>query len=458
MRSESATPVDIYEEAIEPERFGIGDQPRLITTYLKDKYASHPIDVLVVVGIRALEFARANRTIFGDPAIVASVTKPGAFDTREPRVTGLQGGGWIHGTLDLALALRPMTRRLVVIDGSRNNNGDIQTQIERQVSTRAGLQLAYLRDLPLDKLLAEVSAIPEQSVVLFVRQTIRNESQDLDPFEALSHVVRLSPAPVFSQQQEYIGRGVVGGYVWRFEDDARRMAAMTKQIVAGATAGDIPPGESTHARLLDWNQLRRWNIPERLVPQGSALLFRPESFFEAHRELLIGGVLVFSGQIALIVSLLAQRIRRRRAEEETHSSETRYRSVVDTQSELICRFLPDTTLTFVNDAYCRFWNRTREQLIGSRFIEMVPADGRPAVLVRIAELRHRRRQPRARGAPRRRDRRMATVDESRHRRRPRPRGGAAGRRTRHHRPEACARMRSATWRRATAPCSAPFPT
>ena len=386
MRSESAVPVDIYEEAIEPERFGTGDQPLLITTYLKDKYATHPIDVLVVVGTRALEFARGNREIFGSPAIVAYTPKPGEVAAAEDNVTGLQGGGWIRGNLDLALTLRPMTRRLVVIDGSRNNNGEIQAQIERQVSTRSGLEMVYLRDLPLEELLGRISAIPEHSIVLFIRQTIRNETQDLDPFEGLSHIIRVSPVPVFSLQQEYLGRGVVGGYMWRFEDDARRMAAMAKQIVAGATAADIPPGESTHARMLDWKQLQRWNIPQGLVPAGSVVRFRPASFFEDHKEYVVAGLLIFTAQVGLIVSLLAQRIRRKRAEEETRSSEIRYRSVVDTQSDLICRFLPDATLTFVNDAYCRFWNRTREQLIGTRFTEMIPADARAAVLVRIAEL------------------------------------------------------------------------
>ena len=89
IRSEYATPVDIYEEAIEPERFGSGDQPGLITSYLKDKYAHRPIDVLVVVGVRALEFARANRAIFGDPAIVAAVPKPGELGPDDDHITGL---------------------------------------------------------------------------------------------------------------------------------------------------------------------------------------------------------------------------------------------------------------------------------------------------------------------------------------------------------------------------------
>jgi PAS domain S-box-containing protein len=388
LRADSAAPVDIYEEAIEPERFGTGDQPRLITSYLKDKYAGRPIDVLVVIGSRALEFARANRVIFGNPAIVASVPGPGDIGAADDEnITGLHGGGWIRGTLDLALGLRPMTRRLVVVDGSRTNTGEIQAQIERQMKARAALELTYLRDLPLDTLLEQVGRVPEESIVLYVRQTIRDESHDLDSLEALSHVVRVSAAPVFSLQQEYLGRGVVGGYVWRFEADARRMAAMTTQFITGVRASDIPSGEATYARLLDWNQLQRWNIADALVPPGSIVQFRPRSFLEDHAGVAIAAGVVFGAQIALIGGLLAQRIRRRRAEDETRRSELRYRSVVETQSDLICRCLPDSTLTFVNDAFCRFWNRTREDLIGTPFIALIPPDAREAVRVRLAGLR-----------------------------------------------------------------------
>ena len=39
---------------------------------------------------------------------------------------------------------------------------------------------------------------------------------------------------------------------------------------------------------------------------------------------------------------------------------------------VICRFLPDTTLTFVNEAYCRYWNMSREELIGRKFVELIP--------------------------------------------------------------------------------------
>ncbi|HKG24432.1 MAG TPA: PAS domain S-box protein, partial [Thermomicrobiales bacterium] len=62
----------------------------------------------------------------------------------------------------------------------------------------------------------------------------------------------------------------------------------------------------------------------------------------------------------------------RRAEEALRASETRYRAVVDSQIDIVCRYLPDTTLTFVNDAYCRFFGRTREELIGLSYFELIP--------------------------------------------------------------------------------------
>ena len=40
-------------------------------------------------------------------------------------------------------------------------------------------------------------------------------------------------------------------------------------------------------------------------------------------------------------------------------SEARYRAIVEDQTELICRYQPDGTLTFVNEAYCRYFGLSR---------------------------------------------------------------------------------------------------
>jgi two-component system sensor histidine kinase UhpB len=52
-------------------------------------------------------------------------------------------------------------------------------------------------------------------------------------------------------------------------------------------------------------------------------------------------------------------------------SERRYRAIVEDQSELIIRMLPDLTVTFVNGAYCRYFGRTQEQMLGKSLLEHV---------------------------------------------------------------------------------------
>ncbi len=75
---------------------------------------------------------------------------------------------------------------------------------------------------------------------------------------------------------------------------------------------------------------------------------------------------------------------RLQAEDALRKTEVSYRQLVETQPDLICRFLPDTTLTFVNTAYARFFGCRPEELIGRRFIELIAAEEWPAIQAYLA--------------------------------------------------------------------------
>ena len=53
-------------------------------------------------------------------------------------------------------------------------------------------------------------------------------------------------------------------------------------------------------------------------------------------------------------------------------SEARYRAVVEDQNDLICRRLPDGTITFVNNAFARYFEEQTADLMGTRFRPRVP--------------------------------------------------------------------------------------
>ena len=65
---------------------------------------------------------------------------------------------------------------------------------------------------------------------------------------------------------------------------------------------------------------------------------------------------------------------RRNAEEALRKSEERYRAIVENQTEMIYRRLPDGTITFANDAYCRSIGIPPGDLVGRRYAPAIPAD------------------------------------------------------------------------------------
>jgi PAS domain S-box-containing protein len=82
--------------------------------------------------------------------------------------------------------------------------------------------------------------------------------------------------------------------------------------------------------------------------------------------------------LALYVPLLvlAAVVAERRVKEQAlRDSEARYRGVVEDQTELICRFLPDGTFTFVNGAYCRYFQCSPDELLGRTFWAFMPPEG-----------------------------------------------------------------------------------
>jgi PAS domain S-box-containing protein len=102
---------------------------------------------------------------------------------------------------------------------------------------------------------------------------------------------------------------------------------------------------------------------------------------EVHsRPLLIGGKVV--GLLGIVRNIME----RKQAEALLRQREASYRAVVEDQEEMICRFLPDSTLTFVNDAYCRFFGKNKDELLGRKFLPFVADEDREIVMQRIAML------------------------------------------------------------------------
>ena len=85
-----------------------------------------------------------------------------------------------------------------------------------------------------------------------------------------------------------------------------------------------------------------------------------------------------SARIALetIATQIGTAVEQIRAVDALAESEQRYRNIVEDQTEFICRFRPDGTHVFVNEAYCRYFGLPREDIVGHRFRPEIPPEDR----------------------------------------------------------------------------------
>jgi len=58
--------------------------------------------------------------------------------------------------------------------------------------------------------------------------------------------------------------------------------------------------------------------------------------------------------------------------------ENLYRALVEDMPALVCRFDENAVLSYVNEAYCRFFGKTPEELVGKSFFDLLPEEARQA--------------------------------------------------------------------------------
>lgn len=83
--------------------------------------------------------------------------------------------------------------------------------------------------------------------------------------------------------------------------------------------------------------------------------------------------------LRIVGEMIYTDIARQESENALRNSERYYRAIVEDQTELICRFLPNGILTFANNAYCRYFQKKPEELIGQEFLSLILKEDIPLV-------------------------------------------------------------------------------
>jgi PAS domain S-box-containing protein len=106
-------------------------------------------------------------------------------------------------------------------------------------------------------------------------------------------------------------------------------------------------------------------------------------------SLFFGRVIVqavhnLDGELKYRIAMFEDVTGRKHAEDALRESEARYRTMVEQQTDCVCRWIPDATLTFVNQAYCSFLGKKPEELLGHKWLDFVPSEMQTACREHVA--------------------------------------------------------------------------
>lgn len=329
LREQSKEKLEIDAEFLDLVRVTDPRHELRTATFVREKYAARPPDLVVVVGGTALQYIMKYRDIVAPniPVVFAGVSQATYSALQPPaNVTGVLIGLDFEKTLHLAEQLQPSARRLFVIASNITlEDRRWQDIVRRAIEQRdRKFETTYLFGLPFDTVADEVSRIPRDAIVILLTFFGDGTGKAFVGRDVARQLARISPAPVYGPYSTYLDTGVVGGFFETFESHGAAAADLILAIEAGADPVSLPPKVNpTQAFQVDARAMARWGLKQSDLPPGTTVLFKQPSLWEEHHYLISAVALVIALQTIIVAALLIQRRRRRQAESSLKESEDR---------------------------------------------------------------------------------------------------------------------------------------
>ncbi len=311
---------------LEIARFNDGERDEAFVDYLRALFATNPPDLIVTMISPAARFIQRHRqdlfpstpVIFG--ALDARAIGDGALTANDTMVAvSIDQRAFIENILRTL----PGTTTVAVVAGDAPIERFWVKELYRVIQPFENrINFIFLNELSFGDMLTRVAALPPRSAIYFGDLIVDAQGIPHRQEEVLSRLHAVANAPIFSQYDYQLGGGIVGGPLLSIHALSRKTAEVAARILAGASPGDIKtPPQKLGEPEFDWRELRRWGIQEADLPPHSTISFREPTLWEQYRWYILAAAAFSVLQAILIVGLLLNRLRLRRAHDELRTSE-----------------------------------------------------------------------------------------------------------------------------------------
>ncbi|OQX21282.1 MAG: hypothetical protein BWK80_33980 [Desulfobacteraceae bacterium IS3] len=279
------------------------------------KHGKLRYDAIIVSDNEAFDFAvRYRERLFPHTPIIFC-----GYNSFRPEVlkgitnvTGVNEEIDFTGTIDMALTVHPETRTLVFITSDYYKAGQRNQKIMENTLIPAyqkRYQIKQLKNLYLKELEQQLSALPPRTLVFVFGAPLDNRESQLIPAEEYYHrMAAASSAPAYSFWDFTLNTGMTGGNIITGPDQGRMVAELTLRVLDGTSADSIPVVmDSQTSKVFDFNAMKRFDISESSLPEGSIMINKPDTFYQRYKPyvwIMLVVFIILSAMVMLLTILL----------------------------------------------------------------------------------------------------------------------------------------------------------
>ena len=349
-------PVDVYEFSLATARFAnenldLDDRP--FAEYLRTLFHDHKLDLVVTIGAPAADFFQKYRQQLSPstPMLITFLEQRRVPVSTSPQMILWSRTGSILpalSTIFFAFYRRQTILKLFWATLALKDTGC--RNFKKSSSPYANkITFTWVSDLSFEDMLKRSAALPPRSAILFILLSVDAAGVPHPLGKAVDRLHAVANAPMFSFNDAYFGRGVVGGPMLSIPEFGRKAVNVAVRILNGEAPGGIKtePLGFENPRF-DWREMQRWDISEADLPPGSVVEFRVPTIFEQYKWYIAAAVAVGLLEATVILALLLnrrrlerERIERQRAEKAARNFSEQLISAQEDERSRLARELHD---------------------------------------------------------------------------------------------------------------------
>jgi len=318
IEQQSRWPLEISDHSLMTASSSNEDSEAAFVEYLRALHAKRPLDLIVSLGAPAVAFVQRHR----QDLFVATPMVFTAVEQRRIRYSTLTANDTVvafahsfPAVFENILRVLPETKTVAVVNGNSPTEKFWFQEIRREVRRFANrITFIWYNELSFEEILKHAAALPPQSAIFWHLMNVDAAGVVHEEDKALRRLYAVANAPIFSLNDTFFGREIVGGPMHSVSEGSRLTASVVIRILGGEKAGDIKvPATGFATPKFDWREMQRWGISESRLMPGSEIYFREPTIWERYRAQLLTVCAVILLQAAVIAWLLYERRHRRKA-------------------------------------------------------------------------------------------------------------------------------------------------